>query len=96
MNWYKNARQEDFGFMKDISSQPIIPEEKTLEYKELENRSIILLKQILGEVSGYKNIVKLLKDYEFSFKKLGNKLIVEVGNQKFSIDNFDKPELRKI
>ena len=88
------SQQQSFNFLNSIPKYCSLPKEETMEYKELEERSVEFLKKIISELSGYKNIVKILHDYGFVFKEANGVIIVKVGNSKFTVEDFSHPVLK--
>ena len=98
MNWYKKS-QKTFDFYKDIPKAIPVPKEISPEYKKLEERSPVMFQELLDNVHGRNELIRLLKMYSLKWKQVDfsddNIITIVLGSNLYVIDDFDNPTLKE-
>lgn len=99
MNWYKKSQQQTFDFYKDIPQSTPKPIEESLEYKSLDIRSRSVFQELLDEVHGRSDLMRLLKMYGLKWKQIDFSeeaiITLVLGSNLYIIDDLENPALKE-
>lgn len=99
MNWYKKSQQEVFNFYKTMpQSQPRSIEESP-EYKSLDIRSQSVFQELLDDIHGRNDLMRLLKMYSLKWKQIDfpeeTLITIVLGSNLYIIDDLENPTLKE-
>ena len=107
-NKVDNNFQEEFNFQDFHSSSIFLNEmgkggkvgnkggNKSDEYNRLSKRTPIILQKLLDNCGNFKCIISILKDYNFKYRVSQFSIVIFINDEKYLVDKFDCPILKKI